>query len=81
MAAFFRAFVLSCFRDPLADFMIRELNAKADHESSKTRKDAKDDAAAVQFAFGVGIPNVSQSKSVEVDRTRTNSNTAKMSEE
>ena len=35
LTAFFHAFVLSCFRDPLGDFVFRELNVKTHHENTK----------------------------------------------
>ena len=35
--AFFRAFILSCFRDPLVDFAFCELKMKTNHENTKVR--------------------------------------------
>ena len=36
---FFRAFILSCFRDPLGDFAVREMKLKTDHEKEKVKLD------------------------------------------
>ncbi len=40
--AFFRAFELSCFRDPLGDFAFRELKMKTNHENTKVRNHEKE---------------------------------------
>ena len=37
--AFFRGFELSCFRDPLGDFAVREMKLKTDHEKEKVKLD------------------------------------------
>ena len=39
--AFFRVFILSCFRDPLCDFAVREMKMKTDHENTNVRKHEK----------------------------------------
>ena len=36
LTAFFHAFVLSCFRDPLGDFVFRELNVKTPRQALAT---------------------------------------------
>ena len=41
-AAFFRAFILSCFRDPLGDLAFSELKMKTNHENTKVRKHEKE---------------------------------------
>ena len=41
LAAFFRVFELSCFRDPPGDSALRELKMKTNHENAKVRKQEK----------------------------------------
>ena len=42
-SAFFRAFELSCYRDPPVDFVFRELTMKTNHENTKVRKHEKEE--------------------------------------
>ena len=41
VAAFFRVFSVSSFRDPLNDFACCEMKKKANHEKTKVRNDEK----------------------------------------
>ncbi len=41
--AFFRAFILSCFRDPLCIFEVWEMKMKTDHENTKVRNHEKEE--------------------------------------
>ena len=62
LTAFFRAFILSCFRDPPGDFAFRELKMKTNHENTNARKHEKEK----------GKLDRTRANSGEVARTRVN---------
>ena len=42
--AFFRAFIISCFRDPPGVFVVQEMKMKTDQENTKVRKHEKEES-------------------------------------
>ena len=70
--AFFRAFELSCFRDPPGDFAFCELTMKTNHENMKVRKHEKEEGKLDRTRAKSGELARTRSNSLELARTRSN---------